>query len=83
MDGRGCHGNWESVAARHHLLLLGAEQAHEYLSFMDRDRRMKRAAPDWETREGWRDEAKAESQSHCQIAAFLFSVEEKKSQEWE
>lgn len=24
-DGGGCHGNWESVAARHHLLLYSAE----------------------------------------------------------
>lgn len=70
MDGGGCHGNWESVAARHHLLLLGAEQAHEYLSFMDTDRRTTRAAPDRETREGWRDEGKAESPSDGCFSVF-------------
>lgn len=40
MDVGGCHGNWESFALRHHLLLHGAERAHEYLSFMDTDRRV-------------------------------------------
>lgn len=45
MDGGGCYGNWESVAGRHHLLLHGAERAHEYLSFMDTDRRMTQTAP--------------------------------------
>lgn len=44
MDGGGCHGNWESVAARHHLLLHGAERVHEYLSFMDTDRQMTQTA---------------------------------------
>lgn len=40
MDVGGCHGNWESFALRHHLLLHGAERAHEYLSFMDTDRQV-------------------------------------------
>lgn len=73
MDGGGCHGNWESVVTRHHLLLLGAEQAHEYLSFMDIDRRTTRALPCSCTRQG--DEGRMEgwsqgSQSRWQISAF-------------
>lgn len=44
MDGGGCHGNWESVAARHHLLLHSAEREHEYFSFMDSHRQMTQTA---------------------------------------
>lgn len=43
-DDGGCHGNWESVAGRHHLLLLNAAQAHEYFSFMDMGRWMTQTA---------------------------------------
>lgn len=44
MDGGGCYGNWESVAARHHLLLHSAERVHEYFSFMDTHKQMTQTA---------------------------------------
>lgn len=61
MDVGGCHGNWESFALRHHLLLHGAERAHEYLSFMDTDRRVTQTElcglplPTQMEREEWRE----------------------------
>lgn len=51
MDGGGCHGNWESVASRHHWLLSDAEQAHEYLSSMDTDEQVQVQRAAWKHRQ--------------------------------